>query len=125
MKRSMMQIYVKNSAEAVAVYRKAFDAKLGYHVKNDDGSFYHSELDVYGQILSVAESMDGSGGTTGSIMQFCLHFAKGEETALLKAYDALKEGAEILHPMAACEFAEAMSDLIDRFGVRWCLFLEG
>lgn len=37
-------IYVKNSAEAVELYKEAFRLELGYHVKNPDGSYFHSEL---------------------------------------------------------------------------------
>ena len=121
MKRIMMQVYTQNSAEAVALYQKAFDATLGDHVKKPDGSFYHSELDVYGQILSVAEG-PGESLVPGNTMQFCLHFYPHEDAALQKAYNALKEGAQILTPMGPCDFSDSMADLIDRFGVRWCLF---
>jgi PhnB protein len=59
MKRSMMQVYVKGSREAVELYLKAFDATLGYNVKSPDGTFYHSELDICGHTLAVAEANDG------------------------------------------------------------------
>ena len=48
--RSMMQTYVTGSAEAVALYQKAFDAPLISEYKHEDGSYYHSELVVYGQV---------------------------------------------------------------------------
>lgn len=51
-----MGIYVRNSAEAVDFYCRAFGFELGYHVKNDDGSYYHSELCRDGKpMLSVVE----------------------------------------------------------------------
>lgn len=124
MKRILMQAYVKGSAEAVELYIKAFDATLGYHVKKSDGTFYHSELDICGHILSVAEAdndMDPS--TTGNTMQFCFHYGEGEEDKVIRAYDALKEGSKILYPLGPCDFSPMMADFIDKFGVRWCLFI--
>ena len=37
-------LYVRNSAEAVRFYQEVFELELGYHVKNPDGSYFHSEL---------------------------------------------------------------------------------
>lgn len=124
MKRSMMQIYVNDSIEAVKLYQKAFDATMGYHVKSPDGTFYHSELDVYGQIIAVAEASDSSNErVTGNTMQFCLHYGEGKEDLVRKACETLREGSEILFPLGPCEFSPCMSDFIDKFGVRWCLFV--
>ena len=58
MKRSMMQVYVKGSGEAVKLYLKAFNATLGFNVKNSDDTFYHSELDICGDTLAVDEAND-------------------------------------------------------------------
>lgn len=122
-----MGAYVKGSDAAVELYKKAFDAKLGDYYLNPDGTYFHSELDVYGQILAVAEGTAGlydQGGerVTGNTMQFCLHFDEGEGHLVQKAYDVLKEGAEIRFPLGPCEYSSLMVDLVDRFGVRWCMF---
>jgi hypothetical protein len=55
MKRTLMQVYVKDSAGAVALYQRAFDAK----VVCDSGP-YHIELDVYGQIVAVSDELPKS-----------------------------------------------------------------
>ncbi len=122
MERTLMQIYVKGSPEAVELYQKAFNTTLGYHVKQEDGTFYHSELNVYGQIISVAERTDNDDSITGNTMQFCLQFSKEEEDLLKKAYDILSDNAKILFPLGPCDYTDHMADLIDKFGVRWCLF---
>ena len=50
-------IYVKNSPAAVALYQAAFEAKLGYHVFNKDGTYFHSELSRDGEpFVSVVEA---------------------------------------------------------------------
>lgn len=122
MKRILMQVYIKGSVEAVQLYQKAFGGTLGYHVKNKDGSYYHSELEVDGHIISVAEC-DQKEYVTGNTMQFCLEFGEGQEAAVQKAYEVLQERAQINVPLAPCEFSTCMTDLVDKFGVRWCLYV--
>ncbi len=124
MKRSMMQVYVKGSKEAVGLYLKAFNAELGYNVKSPDGTFYHSELDIYGNILAVAEANDGADDRiTGNTMQFSLHYGEGNEDKVKQAYDLLKEDGKIKFPLGPCDFSPLCADFIDKFGVRWCLFV--
>ena len=124
MKRIMMQMYVKGSSEAVALYLKAFDATLGFNVKSSDDTFYHSELDICGHTLAVAEANDSMDKRiTGNTMQFCLHYGEGNEEKVKKAYEILKEGSEILFPLSPSDFSPLCVDIIDKFGVRWCLFV--
>lgn len=124
MKRSLMQVYVKGSGEAVELYLKAFNATLGFNVKNSDNTFYHSELDICGHTLAVSEANDGMNKRiTGNTMQFCLHYGEGNEESVKRAYEVLKEGSEILFPLGPCDFSPLCADFIDKFGVRWCLFV--
>ncbi|MGL6216810.1 MAG: VOC family protein [Lacrimispora sphenoides] len=128
MKRSMMQAYVTRSDEAVALYQKAFDAALISSYPNSDGTFYHAELDIQGEILAVAErnseyAIISEETIPGNVMQFCLHYLEGNEDKVRKAYEILKSDAEILMPLAPCEFSSLMTDFIDKYGVRWCLFV--
>jgi len=128
MKRSLMQIYVRGSDRAVALYRRAFDAVLVCSYPNDDGTLMHSELDIQGQILAVSER-NAQNATicdetiTGNTMQFCLQFGAGHEAMVQKAYDVLKADARVLYPLAPCEYSSLMTDLIDPYGIRWCLFV--
>jgi PhnB protein len=124
MKRSMMQAYVKNSREAVATYVEAFGATLGFNVKNEDGSYYHAEIDICGSVLAVSEANgDAENGVTGGVMQFCFQFGEGKEAALRRAYDVLAQDGEILFPLGPCDYSPLAADIVDRFGARWCLFI--
>jgi len=124
MKRAFMQIYAKGRDEAIELYQNAFDAVLGYCEKLPDGTYGHVELDVHGHVIAVGEDFDGSSERiTGSTMQFCLHFGDGEEDKVRKAYELLKEGGKINAPLGPCIFSHCMTDIVDRFGVRWCLFV--
>lgn len=128
MLRTLMQVYVKGSVEAVALYQKAFDAVLMSDYRNDDGSFYHSELEIGNQILAVAEASYAGAFAqkdrmSGNIMQFCLHFREEELDLLKKAYELLRIEGQILVPLGACDYSACMTDFIDKFGVRWCMFI--
>lgn len=139
MLRSMMQVYVEDSVKAVELYQKAFDAKLLCAYPGDDGMYYHSELDVYGQVLAVSESRYGfeypvdnpgyavsfapnSARNPGNTMQFCLHFGEGNADKVRQGYEVLKEGGLVLYPLGPVNYSPCACDLVDRFGVRWCLF---
>jgi PhnB protein len=119
----MMQVYVKESNKALELYQKAFDAELRASYPNDDGTFMHAEIDVYGQVLAISEARKDEERSTGTTMQFCLHFGKGKEELVQKAYNVLEDNAEILYPLGPCTFSTLMVDLIDKYGVRWCLFV--
>lgn len=127
MERSMLQTYVIGSDKAVPMYKKAFGAKLISSYLNDDGTYYHSELDIEGEILSVAErdvsSEDNQKTVTGNTMQFCFEYGEGGEEKIRKAYEVIKEGAQINTSLGPCEYSPLLVDLTDKFGVRWCLFV--
>lgn len=123
MYRSMMQLYVRGADEAIALYQRAFDAKLLEIHRTPDGQVVHSELDVHGQIVAVSDREPGEDTITGNTMQLCLHFGKGLEANVVQAYEALREGGTVRTPLSPCEWSTHATDVIDRFGVRWCIFV--
>jgi uncharacterized glyoxalase superfamily protein PhnB len=62
----MMQVYVKESNKALELYQKAFDAELRASYPNDDGTFMHAEIDVYGQVLAISEARKDEERSTGT-----------------------------------------------------------
>lgn len=119
--RSMMQMYVKGSMEAAALYQRAFEAKLSNEYKDENGNYIHAELNAFGQILAISEA--DTKRTSSNTMQFCFHMGEGGEEAVNRAYEMLKDGAEISQPLGPCFYSPCMFELIDRFGVNWCLFV--
>lgn len=114
------QAYLKGSFEAVEFYQKAFGATLGFHVQNPDNTYMHAEININEQnIISISESNDWA--IAGKNMQFCITFGSENEEALRKAYEVLKEDGQILYPLGPCDWSKCMTDLIDKFGVRWYL----
>lgn len=111
-------LYVKNSAEAVELYQKVFGLELGYHVKNPDGSYFHSELYKNGEcFLSVVEASRNNAGE--SLVQLGYEFDSPEEVHL--AYDMLKEGGTIDMPVGELPWSPCAGSVIDRFGIWWYL----
>ncbi len=122
MYRSMMQVFVKRSDQALEFYKNVFDAELICSYYNSDGTLMHSELDVFGQIIAVSE-LNEVNTVSGNTMMFCLHFGEGKEAIVQKIYASLKVEANILYPLSKCDYSPLMADIIDKFGIRWCIFL--
>ena len=124
MKRLLMQIYTRDRAEAFEFYKKAFHAELGWSDRDENGNIVHAELNICGQNIAVGElyyePKEMIGGNT---MQFCLQFDKGEEHIIKQAYEAMKEEGNVLAPLGPCFFSPYMTDIIDKYGVHWCLFI--
>ena len=120
LKRTLMQVYVKGSIEAVELYQKAFDAKLVDEHKFDDGTYAHAELDVYGQILAISEASDKKAGDN---MQFCLNFHLGEKDKVTRAYDVLSKEAIKAIPPNSCSWSPYVCGVVDKFGIYWCIYV--
>ena len=126
--RSILQIYVKGSDEAFEFYKKAFDAKVGFQDVDENGTVIHRELDVCGQAIAIGEANDTtqSGGNrriAGNTMQFCMQFGAGQEDKVRKAYEILVDSSEIITPFGELFFSPCGVELIDKYGVWWCLFV--
>lgn len=110
-------LYVKGSAQAVELYKEAFGLELGYHVLNDDGSFFHSELCREGkELISVVENRNE--GLKDTIVQVGMLVDNAEQVQ--KAFDVLSVDArEIDLPVGPLPWSPCATSLTDRFGVWW------
>ncbi len=122
MLRTLFQCYVRDSLVAVESYRAAFGATQVTQTLSPEGGNIHTELDLGGQILAISELADPE-PVTGSTMELCLHFRADEKDLVLRAFEFLKSGATVLYPPGPVFYSEFMTEFIDRFGVRWCLFV--
>lgn len=116
-----MQIYIKNSNQAVPFYQDAFSATLLCNYPNSDGTVAHAELDIFGQILAICESLEGE-ITTGNSMQFCLHFGEGKEELVQSIIKKLGNGGKFTYH-GSTDWSPLMAGIIDKFGVNWCIFV--
>ena len=120
MKRSMMQVFVKGSFEALELYKQAFDGEVLCAYEDGKGGYAHSEINIYGQVLAVSECFEEV--AVGNTMMFCFEFGEGGENLIKKAYEVLKNGAKVENPPQKCDYSLCQCVLTDKFGVTWCLF---
>ena len=110
-------IYVRGSAEAVPFYCEVFGLTLGYHVKNADGSFFHSELyDGAQPILSLAEARAGVEPANNLVL---LGLTLDSADAVRAAVARLAEGGSVPMPLTSLPWSPCCAEVIDRFGVWW------
>jgi PhnB protein len=118
MSLSGVGLYVMNSIEAVEMYQSAFGLKLGYHVLNKDGSYFHSELCKEGEeVFSVVE--DPSCISTVNPVQLCFTFDGRDE--LVRAFNILTREGKITMDICELPWSPCAAEVLDKFGIRWYL----
>ncbi|MCL2838805.1 MAG: VOC family protein [Oscillospiraceae bacterium] len=122
------------------MYKKAFNAELTWTIPSDegDGTYYHAELNIYGQTLAIAEAkymlkfqdspleeavqfLSKKERISGNTMQIRLHFGEGGAAKVKQGFEVLKEGSFVITKLGACNYSPCMVAFIDKFGVFWCL----
>lgn len=112
-------IYVKGSVEAAKLYSEAFGLELGYHVLNEDGSYFHSELMKDNEpALSVVEAQDAPAGNP---IELGCSFDSRE--GLERSFALLKEGGRVKMEPGELPWSPLAASVTDRFGVNWFLSL--
>ena len=117
-----LQLYLKNCDQAIELYQKAFGATVNAIYRDESNLIAHAEINVFGQCVAFMEQK--SDCIIGNTMQFCFYFNKGDEEIINKAYDILKDGAEVLGPLGSCEWTSLIFCLVDKFGVNWLLCID-
>ncbi len=98
--------------------------RIGFCDKAEDGSIIHAELNICGQSIAVGEIYHEKEETSsGNTMQFCMQFELGEEHIIERAFEKMKYEGKILKPLGSCFFSPLMTDIIDKYGVHWCLYI--
>lgn len=111
-------IYIKHSAQAVPFYLEVFGLTLGYHVKNADGSFFHSELySGDAPVLSVVEAFEDH--PVNSIV--CLGMTLENADAVRRAFALLSSGGRVRMALTSLPWSPCCAEVIDRYGVWWYL----
>lgn len=112
-------LYVNNSKTAVEAYIKAFGLELGYHVLNDDGTYFHSELFKKDTGTGFAVVQSNKSTAENNPVQLCYTFESREE--LTEAFGILRDGGEVLMDICELPWSPCAAEVIDRFGIRWYL----
>lgn len=120
-------IYAKNSREAVALYCSVFGLELGYHVLDDEGNYFHSELLKDGApFLAVAEANDAN-LPNGMSMEHDnpveLGYTVESEDEFYQIFSSLKEKGKIITEVCSFPWSPLAAVVMDKFGVRWYITL--
>ena len=123
-------------AEALRVYGEAFDTAPTCLLRYSDADpadfnrpltdaqkqyVYHAEMSIAGQRAMFCDNMEIP-FRTSLALSLVVTFDTKED--VLRAYDALKDGAEILYPPRTTTYSSCEVVLVDRFGFRWGLMTE-
>ena len=124
--------------EAIVVYQKAFDAKIGCLLrcsdrdtrdwnaeltKEQENYVYHAEIYFGGARIMMSDNdkpVPNQGVNTSCSLT--VTFESADEVR--RAYDEIKDGAEIVSPIRSKTYSSCHVSLIDRYGVRWSLMTE-
>ncbi|MDR2599162.1 MAG: VOC family protein [Oscillospiraceae bacterium] len=131
--------FAGQAAQAMALYEKAFTAKIKVkltyadmnpadainEVKEEHKNFIgYSEIEIRGETISLYDDSNAaenpipiSGNTC--VIALLVHFDSDEE--LKKAYEILSDGGTIITPLFTQTYCSLAADLIDKFGGRWSL----
>ena len=122
--------------EAIKLYQKAFHGEIKCllydpPVAEEDAAMgsdsagnryvYHAELLIGGQRIMMADNRDVPFAPSGSLSLTVTMDTKEE---VLRAFDVLKEGCEILYPVHRTSYSSCMGSLYDKFGFRWVIMTE-
>jgi PhnB protein len=122
-------LYIRNTVEAVDVYREAFGLSLGYHEKFEDGTFLHASLERNGQeIFAVCECTNdpfvrmmlaSNLKNARPTMSYGLNFDTADDVR--KAFGVLSKDGTVMLPLGKLPWSECCGEVVDRYGVYWYL----
>jgi PhnB protein len=113
-------VMLKNCAEAIAFYAKAFGAKEKFRMPNQDGRIGHAEIQIGDSVVMMADeapqadaySVQHFGGSPISLLIYT-------ENCDAMYAQALAAGAQSLREPADQPYGDRMSGVKDPFGYKW------
>jgi len=116
-------LVVKNAAQAIEFYKKAFGAKEKMRMQTPDGKIGHAEMQIGDSVIFLADespnmgmtkSPQTLGGCTGGVMLY----VEDVDTTFKQAVDA---GGKTFMPVADMFWGDRYGSLVDPFGHNWSI----
>ncbi len=122
--------------EAIKLYQKAFDAKVGSLLRYSDANksdwdkklspeqekyIYHAELFIGDQRIMLCDNLDVN-LVKSTALSLTITFDTKEEVK--RAYEILQEDSQTIYPIQSTSYSSCMVVFIDKFGFRWGLMTE-
>ena len=115
-------LVVKNAAEAIDFYTRAFGAVERYRMPGPDGSILHAEIQIGDSVVMLADENPETGAvspaTLGGTPTSLLIYTEGVDAAYERAVEA---GATATMPPSDMFWGDRYGRLIDPFGHDWGL----
>lgn len=120
-------IYAKNSKGAVELYCNAFGLEIGYHVLNEDGNYFHSELLKDGEpFLAVAEAKDTNLPNDiklSYVNPVEIGYTVQSEDEFYRIFSILKEEGKVITDVCSFPWSPLAAVVMDKYSVRWYITL--
>lgn len=122
--------------EALGLYQQAFDLRIDFVLHYSDADnrdwntecseqyknyVYHAEAYIGEQRIMLSDELELDPAASTSLF-LTVTFETADHVK--KAYEVLKAGGTIVHPMRSTTYSSCMVSLIDKFGFRWGLMTE-
>jgi len=115
-------ITVRNAAQAIEFYKKAFGAEEKLRMPGPDGKIMHAEIRIGDSVIMLGDenpqmgshSPQTLGGATGGLMIYCEDVDQAFERAT-------KAGAQSVMPPADMFWGDRYGTVADPFGHKWSL----
>jgi PhnB protein len=113
---------VRDAAQAIDFYKKAFGAEQTVRMDSPDGKVMHAEIRIGDSVVMLGDenpqmgsnSPQTLGGTTAGLMIYSENIDQ--------AFDrAIKAGAKAISPPADMFWGDRYGQLVDPFGHKWSL----
>ena len=108
-----------NCEEAIALYEKAFDTKVGDIERMGDGSIGHANMKIHGQTVFLNDN--DTFANKDNSLNFPVHLIVQFRTSkkLLACYEVLKGNATADYPFAKKPYSALVGNFTDKFGMLW------
>ncbi|MGG4452146.1 MULTISPECIES: VOC family protein [Brevibacillus] len=115
-------LWIRNTAEAIEFYKKAFDAVERYRLTEPEGKVAHAEITIGGALIQLAGEYpeygilgpETIGNTTVGIQL-------NVEDADKVFHQAIAAGATVVNPMADQFYGDRAGSVKDPFGHYWMI----
>ncbi len=115
-------ISVKNAAQAIEFYKRAFGAKERYRLPMPDGKVGHAEIMIGNSIVMLADECPQFGNQSpqslhGSTVGFALYVENVDQSF----QQAVQAGATVKEPVSDKFWGDRAGTAVDPFGHKWTL----
>ena len=111
---------VRNAAQAIEFYRRAFGAREIHRIESPDGDVV-AQLDIHGDVFFVADESPEHGNFSPASLgdRSTVRLALIVDDPDAMAEQAVSAGAQLVYPVADQPYGWRLGRVVDPFGHHW------